>query len=219
VTARRSDAAAADSAVRGTDCRCASRSVVPATHVSGTSTDAEGDPRIVFPSDSQDVTDGGQELCGRGAQSRRDAYSWESSCWGHVAAAPERSVRVSESNNMGDRRPRHADFSLHRANSAESALTQTATFLLTPGTVLSTYSLLTDITRAPAVLIRDSFFGNNRARGVLVKTSNAIITGSTFGPDHRAVCAGLSRWVRTQTVFTVAFSRVRRRDSCGRRGR
>jgi hypothetical protein len=68
------------------------------------------------------------------------------------------------------------------ASTGPTPLTQTATFLLTPGTVLSTYSLLTDITRAPAVLIRDSFFGNNRARGVLVKTSNAIITGSTFGP-------------------------------------
>ena len=46
---------------------------------------------------------------------------------------------------------------------------------------VSQFALLTSITAEPdSVVIRNSYFGNNRARGTLVKTSNALLENNVF---------------------------------------
>ena len=45
-------------------------------------------------------------------------------------------------------------------------------------TTISKFALLTDISLEPSVLIERSYFGNNRARGTLIKTSNVVVRDS-----------------------------------------
>ena len=52
--------------------------------------------------------------------------------------------------------------------------------------VISKFALLTDITLQPSVLIEDSYFGHNRARGTLIKTSNVLVRNNVYNAtaDH-----------------------------------
>lgn len=61
---------------------------------------------------------------------------------------------------------------------------QTATFEFPAGSSpnVSVYAMLTDISRQPSVHVRGSFFGLNRARGNLIKTSNVLVEDSQYGP-------------------------------------
>lgn len=49
---------------------------------------------------------------------------------------------------------------------------------------ISKFALLANINRQPSVHIADSYFGQNRARGALLKSSNVLVERSTF--DHPA---------------------------------
>jgi hypothetical protein len=53
-------------------------------------------------------------------------------------------------------------------------------------TTISKFALLTDISLQPSVVIESSFFGNNRARGTLIKTSNVVVKDSVYNAtsDH-----------------------------------
>ena len=42
------------------------------------------------------------------------------------------------------------------------------------------FALLTDVSLEPSVLIESSWFGNNRARGTLIKSSNVIVRNSSY---------------------------------------
>ena len=55
-----------------------------------------------------------------------------------------------------------------------------------PRTKISKFALLTDISLEPSVLIESSYFGNNRARGTLIKSSNVIVKDSVYNAtsDH-----------------------------------
>ena len=61
---------------------------------------------------------------------------------------------------------------------------QQADFALGDGDNFSQHALLTDIATQPSVVIKRSYFGNNRARGALLKTSNVLVQDTTF--DHTA---------------------------------
>jgi hypothetical protein len=77
-----------------------------------------------------------------------------------------------------------------KSTSIDSSNIQTAEFEFEGGassaSAISQYSMLTDISLEPSVLVENSFFGNNRARGALIKTSNVIVRNNTFGntSDH-----------------------------------
>lgn len=45
---------------------------------------------------------------------------------------------------------------------------------------ISEFALLTDLSLQPSVLIENSYFGNNRARGTLIKTSNVLVRNNTY---------------------------------------
>ena len=51
---------------------------------------------------------------------------------------------------------------------------------------VSQYAVLTDVSRQPSVLIENSYFANNRARGTLVKTSDVVIRNNVYNGtmDH-----------------------------------
>lgn len=53
-------------------------------------------------------------------------------------------------------------------------------------TAISKFALLTDISLEPSVTIESSYFGNNRARGTLIKTSNVVVKDSVYNStsDH-----------------------------------
>ena len=58
---------------------------------------------------------------------------------------------------------------------------QTATFRFESGSSpISEYAMLTDISLEPHVLIENSYFGNNRARGTLIKTSNVLVRNNVY---------------------------------------
>jgi hypothetical protein len=58
---------------------------------------------------------------------------------------------------------------------------QTAVFQWEPGSsTISQYAMLTDISLEPRVLIENSYFGNNRARGTLIKTSDVVVKNNTY---------------------------------------
>lgn len=59
---------------------------------------------------------------------------------------------------------------------------QQADFALGSGDSFSQYALLTDIATQPSVVIKRGYFGNNRARGALLKSSNVLVQDTTF--DH-----------------------------------
>ena len=61
---------------------------------------------------------------------------------------------------------------------------QQADFMLGSGESFSQHALLVNLATQPSVLISNSYFGNNRARGALLKTSNVLVQGTTF--DHTA---------------------------------
>jgi hypothetical protein len=52
---------------------------------------------------------------------------------------------------------------------------QTAEFEFEDSASISQYAMLADISLEPMVLVENSFFGNNRARGTLIKTSNVSV--------------------------------------------
>jgi hypothetical protein len=45
---------------------------------------------------------------------------------------------------------------------------------------ISKFALLTDISLEPQVLIENSYFGNNRARGTLIKSSNVLLRNNYY---------------------------------------
>ena len=62
---------------------------------------------------------------------------------------------------------------------------QVADFAFQPPVLnVSMFALLAEVTRMPAVHISNAFFGNNRARGALIKTSNVLVENSVF--DHNS---------------------------------
>ena len=48
------------------------------------------------------------------------------------------------------------------------------------GAPVSQFALLTDVSLEPEVLIENSYFGNNRARGTLIKSSNVVVKNNTY---------------------------------------
>ena len=64
---------------------------------------------------------------------------------------------------------------------------QVADFEFTPAgseAAVTKFALLAETTRQPTVHIRNTYFGNNRARGALLKTSNVLVENSVF--DHNS---------------------------------
>lgn len=52
------------------------------------------------------------------------------------------------------------------------------------GSGISRFALLANVQRQPAVHVAYNYFGNNRARGSLIKTSNVLVEGNFY--DHPA---------------------------------
>lgn len=57
---------------------------------------------------------------------------------------------------------------------------QTATFVLDPGVNVSAYALCSNADLVPSVHIEDSYFGNSKERGTLLKSSNTLVEGTTY---------------------------------------
>ena len=80
-------------------------------------------------------------------------------------------------------------------------------------TNISRFALLENAERRPAVHISNSYFGQNRARGALLKTSNVLVSNCTFdhnsGPCVQAFpdgcywfeSGGFSNWTLTNSTF------------------
>ena len=63
---------------------------------------------------------------------------------------------------------------------------------------ISQFALLHSLARSPRVTIRDSYFGNNRARGALLKTSNVLVTEAFDHPK--------SHWPRRIRMAAIGMS-------------